>query len=315
MEKIDLTPALKRPMDPTQCGQDKAALNGLVNLLNNPAITGAEVPPGENTRVLAVPPAAPAPAPVLKPRNVSRVFYTGRLCVGKDFVAAATGATIIGMADPIYWLTSVLTGVEISATAGKNVPGIREMMQIIGQWGRGTVSAQYPWTVARAMFVPQVQRLAEALDPDNKQKVNWADFGKSENIWLDALASRVKDIPTDQRLAVTNVRFDNEYKFFRALGWQHYHVMCGPASWAERLAKQKLTPESPVLKDVSEQLAITLDQQVTKTISQAPRGESLRVVWNDSRATPISPRLLTLARFVAEANTATQPAAVVATGE
>lgn len=116
MEKIDLTPKLKRPLDTDQLGRDVAALNNLVGVLNNPNITGAEVPPGEDVRARPVPvgdPAAlgvshisapspaPAPVPTQEPRNISKVFYTGRLAVGKDHVAAATGAKIFGLADPI----------------------------------------------------------------------------------------------------------------------------------------------------------------------------------------------------------------------
>ena len=308
--KIDLTPSLKRPLDPTQLNRDVTALNNLVRELNNPLVTGAEVPPGEDLRARAVPVEAP-PAPVS--RDLSRVFFTGRLAVGKDFVAAATGATIFGFASPIYHLLNFLTNLGVTATSGKDTHGVRATMQTIGQWGRGTTSDAYPVTPARIVFNMMVRSLAKNIDPENKQCVKWSEFGSNPNLWLDALAARVAAHQAENpaaRIAVTNVRFKNEYDFLIGQHWVHYHVTASPNTWAQRLAKQKLTPESPALKDVSEQLANTMDASVVKRISQEPRGDKLRVIWNDDTVRVPSPRLLTVAEFLQSASVPAQTAPV-----
>lgn len=324
-KNIDLTPSLKRPLDPSQMGRDVAALNNLVGVLNDPRITGAEVPPGEDVRAKrtaildpnALPdPAiteaaahvAPAPAPAVS-RDISKVFYTGRLGVGKDHVAAATGATIFGLADPIYFLVNQLTGLSVSSTSGKDTPGVRAAMQQIGQWGRNTINASYPVTPARMMFVRMIQAVSKNIDPQGNTGVDWTTFGIDEDIWFKALLKRVEKF-SGGSVAVTNVRFANEYKQLVAAGWQHYHVMCSPATWAKRLAKQKLTPESPQVKDTSELLAQQIDADAIKQISRQPSGPVLHVIWNDPDAKCPSSRFLTTAQFLQECSIQATPAQV-----
>lgn len=316
--KFDLTPALKRPLDQSQMGRDVAALNNLVGVLNDPRITGAEVPPGEDLRAHSVPVAAPnafvdpavlaspaqppPPAPAVL-RDIDKVFYTGRMGVGKDYVAALTGSTIFGLADPIYYLVNHFTGLKVSSISGKDIPGVRSTLQILGQWGRGDVDAEYPVSPARITFVRMVQSLGNSIDPDNSQLVDWKQFGIDKDLWLNSLVARVNAFFAEnpgKRVAVTNVRFENEYKFLSAAGWKHYHVMCSPATWARRLAKQKLSPDAPQLKDKSELLANAMDADVVRRLSKQPSGSVLRVIWNDPDAKIPSSRLLTTAQFLAE---------------
>lgn len=317
MEKIDLTPKLKRPMDTDQLGRDVAALNNLVGVLNNPNITGAEVPPGEDVRARPVPVGDPAAlggvlpqaaqqpqqaAPAAQPRDVSKVFYTGRLAVGKDYIAAATGAKIFGLADPIYLLVNALTGLNVTSTTGKDTPGVRTTLQTIGQWGRNEINEQYPITPARLVFCKMVESLAPMFAKDAPE-VEWKKFGTDPDIWLKALDARVSRYLGEHpgsRVAITNVRFANEHKFLTSRGWTHYHVMCSPQTWQRRLAKQKMTPESPALKDMSEKLANFLDSDVITRISKHPNGGILRVIWNDADVKPPSNRFLTPGRFLQE---------------
>lgn len=106
-----------RPM--RNSGSEVAALNALLATINNPAITGAQVPPGEEV-LLKVPPGAsllpssekaPAPAPeptkqqatedaldkaiarVKGPTNRPLIVLTGRSGVGKSFLQARLRGT------------------------------------------------------------------------------------------------------------------------------------------------------------------------------------------------------------------------------
>lgn len=316
---IDLTPELKRPLDKSQMGRDVAALNNLVGVLNDPRVTGAEVPPGEDVKARPVEIAdgpqtqvapAPLPAPQIAPavpRELSRVIYTGKLSVGKDHIAAASGATIFGLADPLYFLLNYLYGVkesEVTSTQNKGLAGVRATLQALGQWGRNEVNEQYPITPARLTFCTMIRAMGNRLTEASPEMcVRWSQFGLNQDIWLEAVNLRVekwRSANPGKRAAITNVRFPNEYKFFTAKGWTHYHVMCSAATWQRRLAKQKLTPESNAVKDMSEALANHLDKDVMQRISKQPQGAQLRVIWNDSDARPLSNRLITTAQFLQE---------------
>lgn len=324
---------LKRPMDASQMGHEALALTALCGFLNNPAVTGAEVPPGElaSTKVttkqmqeihdksgatvppadpltahrapIAVMPPQPAPPVAKAPADFSRVFYTGRIGVGKDHVAAATGAKIFGFADPLYYLVKHFFGVDVTATANKNLPGVRACLQTFGQWGRGEMTEQYPLTAARACFVTMIRSLAGADILDSSFGVDWAAYGSDKNVWLNACVARVNAYRIENpgaRVAITNVRFENEFKALQEQGWIHFHVMCSPAVWKDRLAKRGLAIDSPALKDLSERLAAFLDQDVTKKISGSKGGHRLHAIWNDDTKCP-SNRLYTLNQVLQEA--------------
>jgi hypothetical protein len=263
----------------------------------------------------AIPPAqyvpAPEPVPVHPkqsappvPVDFRRIFFTGRIAVGKDYVAAASGAKIFGFADPLYYLVKHFFGVDCSATAGKNLPGVRACLQTFGNWGRGEVSEQYPLTPARAAFVTMIRSLSASGVLDKSLGVDWATYGSDKNIWLAACVARVdafRKTNPEARVAITNVRFQNELKALREAGWTHYHVMCSPATWKDRLTKRGLAENSPALRDESERLAAFLDGDVTKKISGNAGGGRLRVIWNDNVVKPPSNRLHTLDQFLQEA--------------
>lgn len=293
----------KRPLDRSNMGNDVAALNNLVGFLNNPNVTGARVPVNEP---------APIPVPVSEPQPEAiptkevptvgkRVFLTGRLAIGKDYVAEQIGAPVFGFADPIYSIAQYGFGVEVTSSKNKDLPGMRQFLQQAGQWGRADVDEAYPYTPARMAFCIMIRALGAqgAIDPDGKLCVDWKNFGLDPLIWSNALVNRVNvflNATPGSRVTNTNVRFKHEYGALKDAGWEHYHVMASPATWAGRLKTKGLTSESSQLKDKSEHLATFLDQEVTKTISREPRGKMLRVVWNDATPPP-SPRIMTLSQF------------------
>lgn len=310
-----LKPApLKRPLDRQAMGGDVAALNGLINMMNDPRITGAEVPKGAD--VLAVDRTGatmiqtdPVLSQLIKtkplllqnpiiargPLNHAKIFYTGLIGAGKDFVAEATGAIIFGFAEPLYHLAEYFFGVTVNAKEGKQLPGVRQFLQVAGAWGRAEVTEQYPLTPARACFISMIRSLGEANRFDPKYEVDWSSYGRNKDIWLNATNNRVEDFIAKNpgvRVAITNVRFQNEYKKMQELGWSHIHIMCAPET---RLKRVTVGADS---KDASEKLAAFLNNDVTRQISAQPNGVKLRAIWNDSVPAP-SPRLYTVPEFLA----------------
>src|SRR5438105_3184272 len=104
----ELTPNSNIKLDPTRAGGDTHALRDLVGMMNNPDITGAVVPPEVKEEIAAafkiqsptVPESVPTATSAIPPASVStkpgaslgdRLFFTGRLGVGKDYVASAAG--------------------------------------------------------------------------------------------------------------------------------------------------------------------------------------------------------------------------------
>jgi hypothetical protein len=330
-----LAPQLNKPLDRSVMGSEVGALSGLLNTLNKASLEGVLTEDGrspaeamveaEGIPQSAEPPSIAQPAPVYSPapqslapqtqfsmsatRNLSRVFYTGRLCVGKDHVAKASNARIVGFADPIYRVVALFSGLSIDANRGKDIPGVRECLQTVGQWGRGEFTPKYPLTPARMLFCRTIRTLGKEIGDDS---VDWESYGLDRDIWLKALAKRIADIPEDQRLAITNARFENEFKFFKGQGFEHYHVMCSPQTWVTRLAKRGLTDKSPAVTDMSEQLAAVIDRDAIKQVSANKNGGKLHVIWNDDQVPPPSRRLLTVPEYLQQSNNPVDEAAALA---
>lgn len=306
---------LKRPLDKSMLGTDVQALNQLVSFLNNPAVTGAVVEKEIATSSPALaealapdkvvaPPAQSAPLEQqISPTPLGRkIFLTGRLCSGKDYIAGKIGADIFGFADPIYSLAAYLLNVKVNANEGKDAPGVRKFLQTVGQWGRNEVTEQYPHTVERAMFCMMVRSLAN--QNCLSAGVEWGMFGLSSDLWIDGLLKRVDVLPMDSSriIAVTNCRFPNEYKRLSEAGYQHWHIICSPSTWLARLAERKLDAKSAVLSDTSEQLASNLNADLTRKLSAAKHGPKMRVIWNDEKLPCPSNRIYTFAEFTSLAN-------------
>lgn len=307
---------LKRPLDKSMLGTDVQALNQLVSFLNNPAVTGAVVEKEIATSSPALaealapdkvvaPPAQSAPLEQqISPTPLGRkLFLTGRLCSGKDFVAGKIGAEIFGFADPIYALAEYLLGVKVNANEGKDLPGVRKFLQTVGQWGRNEVSEQYPHSVERALFCRMVRGLT-AQKAKLGAGVNWMRFGLDADLWIDGLLKRVASVESNavDIIAVTNCRFPNEYKRLSEAGYQHWHIICSPSTWLARLAERKLDAKSAVLSDTSEQLASNLNADLTRKLSAAKHGPKMRVIWNDEKLSCPSNRIHTFAEFTSLAN-------------
>jgi len=302
---------------PRATAGELAALNDTLNLMNSQI--GAEVPPGENVKAPVNVPTAviPPPAeveippgltvekdaaldeiPPLQPVTTKRIFFTGQLAAGKDYCAAAINAKTLGFADPLYAIATAFFGFEVSSTKNKGVPGMRAFLQTIGQWGRRVISEKYPVTPARALLCQEIRRRGVAGD-FGFGEVDWESFGRGENIWVDAGIKRAEK-SFAPIVAITNCRFDNEVKALREAGFSHWHVMCHSTTWAKRLAALKLTVDAPQVKDLSEQLAIRIQQHIVKQVSAQKSGGKMNVIWSDDFVPPPSPRFFTIKEFAAK---------------
>lgn len=191
----------------------------------------------------------------------NRIATVGAFGVGKDYVLKRYGYTILGFADPLYAIAAYAFG-----TADKSLPGMREFLQTIGQWGRGTVSEQYPLTVQRATFVParilmRGNPVVENMRADLTKRfhVDWKQWG-TPDIWVDALARRIAASPKTARIAVSNVRFGNELTKLRAAGLDAWLVASTPAELKERRKAAGLSERGS--GDTSEVLAKSLGRAV-----------------------------------------------------
>lgn len=314
---------------PTNSSAEMRALDGMLSLTNKIAAESKGLEPPAPVRTVMpritpdkefVPKATPDPLPEVGPEpeelvlpapaqfipvpavpmvtlGLRKIFFTGRICAGKDYLAAQANRQIFGFADPLYYLATHFFGVEVTATANKDLPGMREFLQKVGQWGRGTLDAKYPLTTERAIFVTMIRSLA-AAGAIAGQEVEWKDFGSTADIWLEAALKRAAGSPN---AAITNVRFDNEFKRLKDEGWQHWHIVTSTNEWTTRIAKRGLTPQSPQVTDLSEKLSSALDAQVIKKVSGKQSGPKIHAVWNSSAPAP-SPRIYTVAEFLAEVN-------------
>lgn len=288
--------------------KEAAGLDSYLSLLNSipqlPPTEGAPPPPPApvlppNPEIMSFIAAPLPPQPELPRTNPRKLFFTGRLKSGKDYAAKASGAVIFGFADPLYAIATHFFGVTVNASEGKDIPGVRAFLQQVGQWGRAAVTEQYPLTVGRALF-SQAVREAGAAGKLGHPEVEWDTYGKNPDIWLNACIFRADlylNAHPNARVAITNCRFENEFKRLTEEKFQHWHCMCGPKTWATRLAESKLTPESPAVKDLSEQLAVKLDQNVIKQVSAIKAGPMLRAIWSDTGIKP-NPRLHSIQSFL-----------------
>lgn len=301
----ELTPDKPVKISGQGASAEISGLNNLLRSVNTPEFSqddgnGPFVPPTDpipeatQQRVLtAARPLETIYAPPAEKKQLPQfIFTTGRLRVGKDFILKSLGYQIHGFADPLYALQKYFFG-----TDDKTVLGARKFLQTVGQWGRGQVDANYPLTATRATFTTIIRGLGQNGSLPKSLGVDWSRFGLDPDLWLNAFLTRMNTQPEGLgRHAVSNVRFNNEHEGLSNAGWTHFHVMCSPQTWAKRLKEGggNLTPQSPEVKDFSEQLAAGLDADSLKRAKLKPQGPKLRVIWNDPGVRSPSPRFYTL---------------------
>ncbi len=225
---------------------------------------------------------------------------TGRLMAGKTWLGATfCGRSEASLAEPLYALARIMIGSD-----DKKSPGVREFLQQIGQWGRGTVSDQYPRTIERRCvseglrvcpetflresFMPTQSDLVYLL---TESKVDWSVFGMVSDIWVEALAKRLKP-----GQFVSNCRFQNEMDAFNTAGIPVYHVTARPETLRQRWDASGTSEKA--LKDISEELATKIDIEISVggTAGACSRFGLAGVVFNDEGG-PDTETCLTVDRF------------------
>lgn len=238
--------------------------------------------------------------------NTKTFALTGRLCAGKTWVGEQCGRREASLAEPLYALGELLIG-----ASDKKMPGVREFLQQIGQWGRGTLSEKYPLTIERARVSrmlrdpynwsewPEMRERAfrnkrayDYLFNDNLHAsgeyycpasgVRWEGFGRNPDIWISALCVRLEIDDTPQ--FVSNCRFENERAYFVKNQHPVYHVTCRQETFEARWKTQALTANA--LHDVSEQLALSIeaDLQTEMTTQEICAKHGLAgIIWNDDK--------------------------------
>jgi hypothetical protein len=230
---------------------------------------------------------------------------TGKLRTGKDYISEQCKGTILGFADPMYQIGQALFGIGVE---GKDDPkkNLRPFYMKLGEWAKGRVDENHPITMERASFTMLMRALGSEICD---MPVDWASFGKNENIWLECLLGRSfilsgeaghhdPDEPffPECDIFVTNVRYKFELEELRKNDFEHFHNMCSEPTYIERLRQVGIALGDQRLKHVSEMLAGELDRQVYHILRLHPSGPKLQVIWNDVRPCP-SDRLFTIDEF------------------
>lgn len=295
---------LPKGFSPKGAAAEAKALEMTIREMNNPALTGAVVPPEEvaniqqilktanvlepapsalqDSRGATLPPSDPAlqmPAPTPDsaptPRQISgprtKILLTGRTGAGKSFVAAQTRAHVLEFDTPIR---SFIRGV---LGANADGPAADPLVDALLAWGDGVVSAAYPLTPTRLLFV-------------QKAKEEHPTFGQP-GFWRQSFLDRVAQTlaQTAEQVIITGVKTSEDFHALVAAGFVHYHVVCSSNTYVNR----------PKRKNINDGLAAALDQDVTKKISQNRQGDKLRCIWSDVVAPPSS-RVLTVAEWLQE---------------
>ena len=312
MEKtFDLTPQpLKRKMDPNAMGNDAAQLRALTAMMNNPALTGAVVPPEEAANIKPAPlmpvkpaatcsapacverPAGPgespdAPrlkAPGVKPAAVAglprKLFFTGFPRVGKSWLGDQLSARVFEFDDPIFSLATDCFGPV------RNPKDLERFVLEVRAWGDGSVSERYPLTAARAMFVEYIRAAGAARDKLFGIPVQ--DYGTA-GFWNKCLIARVTRFEQDfpkHLVVVTEVTAPDQYAALREAGFRPYHVACNPLTRSSRGG-------APLVGTIAE----SIERDITQKISQQPQGGKMWAVWNDQQYPPPSSRFLSVQEF------------------
>lgn len=281
----------KIKIKPTQ--NDAHVLRELCGTLNNPLITGAQIPADEKAAIdqlvaanqaipSDVPGASPSPestsiaqsaAPVLNRITntpaltvkvpLVKVFLTGR-AGGAEEVARQTGAYVIN-------LRTVIEGQMRDTFGATPTPALVKEFQA---WSSGVVSQQYSQTLTRSLLEALIRK-------------TFPTFGQPD-YWIKLVTDKADQVlaQTNSRVVVVGIDSLANFKALQKSGFSHYHVMLSNAT-----AQNKTLSPDP--------LSDALDNDVIKKISFQKNGSRLHVVWNDVQPSPSS-RFYSLPEFLSE---------------
>lgn len=272
---------------PSHIQNDQAALRNLCGMLNDPRVTGAQVPADEKKEIEKI--LSSSPGPVASPSTASsasgattptpsetqasasplrvraqltRVFLTGRAGSPNE-VAPQTGAFVIDM-------KALVDGQMKTSFGVTPTPAIAAEFYA---WSSGVVSAQYPMTLTRVLLESLIRK-------------SLPTFGQPD-YWIQwVLSQAVTAEEAKKRVIVIGVESVANFKALQKAGFIHYHVMLSNLT-----AQNKAMTPNP--------LSDALDNDVIKKISFQKEGARLHTVWHDNQPCP-SGRFYSLPEFLTE---------------
>lgn len=197
------------------------------------------------------------------------VALTGRARAGKDHVASILELPTLSVAEPLVEITEAFLG-----SCDKNKPLHRRFMQLLGAWGRGEKIKSPQELPTQEDVTAMIHASPKVYAPKTYQeaRIDWSEFGKRPDFWLQiALAKAKKRISKDgfgTKIAVCNVRFENELIAFQRLGFLHLHIMCSDQTLEKR---RGVGIDKTNDNDITEAFAKKLDKTMVGP----------QVIWND----------------------------------
>ena len=219
---------------------------------------------------------------------MKKFALSGLMFSGKDFVADTAKLKKLTVAGPIYELAKSLTGVGRDQP---NTPGLRALWQSIGQWGWGSISAQYPLTAERALLTRDIRNHGHEMAPSYAW-VEWHKYGTRKDFWIatmlhDLAARPDEDFEGYNGVVMSSTRFRHELEPLKANGFEHYLVACHEDTRRARMAAAGCNYSERELNDESERMSLDL-------LTELPRH---RIIWNDDW-TNMPEGALTIQEFV-----------------
>lgn len=315
-KKIDLSPELKKPLDSANLANDEGTLRILAGELNKGARVAKDTPvvvdttrysgpTGEgNTTLLtdSMPTAQEqaAQAAAMRPTALQAAVAEAQskasiedLMKGpptkfplterntppvppltqKSRKLVFTGRNLTALVDQLdathFSLTDGATALAELLTEGitTGTPGYGDLLNTLIAWGNSEYSDQFPLSPERLLFCNMVRALP-----------GYQEFGNGKAYWTDALVTEAHSMDFDDLVVFTGIVDIAALNYFKAQGFQHWHVT-GPAN-------AKVDP-----------LSHQCDQDVIRTLSKDRNGPKLRVIWSPETPCP-SPRLWTVQEFL-----------------
>lgn len=331
-------PELKRPMDRTLMGNDGATLRNLVGMLNNPAITGAVVPPEEKLTTITAPmppaglPREKAMAAATLKQNVlnsavplmPQTPFQKRDAVAEADKAKATLFTqTVTNAAPVTTHTAAqklfFTGHSrsgksyLAEQAGARVFEFSDPIYAIAASAFGALSD--PSTVAILdPFVQEITAWGEGI-VSNQYPLTGARAVFCDNMHEAGEAGdKLMGVPVSEfgtpgfwtrclLARVTRYLLENPTGRVAVTGItqpQQYTLLREQGFRHYHVACHGSTRASRgATAEMFNAIAQAVEQDITNKISREPAGEKLRCIWNENKIASPSARFLSLQDFLA----------------
>lgn len=191
---------------------------------------------------------------------------------GKDFlIQHYLRRTPVGLSDPMVDLVQRFAGGP-SLQLDKGVPGYRRVLQLWGQWGRGFVSEEYPWTPERLAWLDRVRTSRPFWFADWQLSAD--TFGKP-SFWIDGAVRRC-GTEIRYHTAISNLRWPSDVEGVP----EDWPLILVVRPYDDAVASLRAGGESPdIWNDESERLAFGLSS-IAKIATRIPQGSDESRAWD-----------------------------------